>query len=44
MKQKIELNVTCDDCGAPMFPNPAGHSVHAEAPEDAEEQPASPLH
>jgi len=34
----------CDDCGAPMFPNPAGHSVHAEAPEDADEQPASPLH
>jgi hypothetical protein len=34
----------CDDCGAPMFPNPAGHSVHAEAPEDADEQPARPLH
>ncbi|HXF45522.1 MAG TPA: DUF2863 family protein [Burkholderiaceae bacterium] len=34
----------CDDCGAPMFPNPAGHSVHAEAPEDADEQPAAPLH
>jgi hypothetical protein len=34
----------CDDCGAPMFPNPAGHAVHAEAPEDAEEQPAAPLH
>lgn len=34
----------CDDCGAPMFPNPAGHSVHAEAPEDVDEQPASPLH
>lgn len=34
----------CDDCGAPMFPNPAGHSVHAEPPEDNEEQPATPLH
>jgi hypothetical protein len=34
----------CDDCGAPMFPNPAGHAVHAEAPEDVEEQPAAPLH
>jgi hypothetical protein len=34
----------CDDCGAPMFPNPSGHSVHAEAPEDTDEQPASPLH
>jgi Protein of unknown function (DUF2863) len=34
----------CDDCGAPMFPNPAGHAVHAEPPEDAEEQPAAPLH
>lgn len=34
----------CDDCGAPMFPNPTGHAVHAEPPEDAEEQPAAPLH
>lgn len=34
----------CDDCGAPMFPNPAGHSVHTEPPEAAEETPASPLH
>ncbi len=34
----------CDDCGAPMFPNPAGHSVHAEAPEDHDDQPAAPLH
>jgi hypothetical protein len=34
----------CDDCGAPMFPNPSGHAVHAEAPEDVEEQPAAPLH
>lgn len=34
----------CDDCGAPMFPNPAGHSVHTETPEECEEQPATPLH
>jgi len=34
----------CDDCGAPMFPNPAGHAVHAEPPDDVEEQPAAPLH
>lgn len=34
----------CDDCGAPMFPNPAGHSVHTEPPEESEEQPATPLH
>lgn len=34
----------CDDCGAPMFPNSAGHAVHAEPPEEADEQPAAPLH
>jgi hypothetical protein len=34
----------CDDCGAPLFPNPAGHAVHAEPPEDSDEQPAAPLH
>jgi hypothetical protein len=35
----------CDDCGAPMFPSPAGHSVHTEQPETSEDQPgASPLH
>jgi hypothetical protein len=34
----------CDDCGAPLFPNAGGHPVHAEPPEDAEEQPAAPLH
>lgn len=34
----------CDDCGAPMFPNPAGHSVHTEPPSDTQEQPAAPLH
>jgi hypothetical protein len=34
----------CDDCGAPLFPNPAGHVVHAEPPEEAEDRPATPLH
>jgi hypothetical protein len=34
----------CDDCGAPVFPNSSGHSVHTEPPEDGTEQPASPLH
>lgn len=34
----------CDDCGAPLFPNAAGHAVHTEPPEQNEEQPASPLH
>jgi len=35
----------CDDCGAPLFPSPAGHSVHTEQPESSEDQPgASPLH
>jgi len=24
----------CDDCGAPLFPNPDGENVHAELPED----------
>jgi Protein of unknown function (DUF2863) len=34
----------CDDCGAPLFPNVAGHVVHAEPPEEAEDRPATPLH
>jgi hypothetical protein len=34
----------CDDCGAPLFPNTAGHVVHAEPPEEAEDRPATPLH
>jgi hypothetical protein len=34
----------CDDCGAPMFPNTAGHVVHAEPPDEAEDRPATPLH
>lgn len=34
----------CDDCGAPVFPNPSGHSVHAEPPESASDEAPSPLH
>jgi len=30
----------CDDCGAPLFPNPLGELVHAELPEEAEHAPA----
>lgn len=30
----------CDDCGAPLFPNPDGESVHAELPEDMQGTPA----
>lgn len=32
----------CDDCGAPLYPNPDGEPVHAELPEQAEE--AAPRH
>lgn len=30
----------CDDCGAPLFPNPDGESVHAELPEEMQGAPA----
>jgi len=29
----------CDDCGAPLYPNPEGESVHAEMPEEENHQP-----
>ncbi|MBS3936515.1 MAG: DUF2863 family protein [Sulfuritalea sp.] len=32
----------CDDCGAPLYPNPEGEPVHAELPEQGEE--AAPRH
>ena len=32
----------CDDCGAPLYPNPEGESVHAELPE--EQADAAPRH
>jgi hypothetical protein len=28
----------CEDCGAPMYPNPEGELMHAELPDDAEVQ------
>ena len=30
----------CDDCGAPLFPNPEGENVHTELPEDLQGAPA----
>lgn len=30
----------CEDCAAPLFPNPLGELVHAELPEDATHAPA----
>ena len=30
----------CDDCGAPLFPNPDGENVHTELPEDLQGTPA----
>lgn len=32
----------CEDCGAPLYPNPEGEPVHAELPEQEEE--AAPRH
>lgn len=32
----------CDDCGAPLYPNPEGEPVHAELPEEQSE--AAPRH
>lgn len=29
----------CDDCGAPLFPNEEGETVHTEAPEEPENTP-----
>ncbi len=30
----------CDDCGGPLYPDPDGHTVHAEMPEQSEAPPA----
>ncbi len=30
----------CDDCGAPLFPNPEGENEHSELPEDFQGAPA----
>ncbi len=32
----------CDDCGAPLYPNPDGEPVHAEMP--AEQAESAPRH
>ncbi|MGH8762106.1 MAG: DUF2863 family protein, partial [Nitrosospira sp.] len=29
----------CEECGAPLFPNPDGEMVHAEFPEEGEMAP-----
>ncbi|TCJ18146.1 DUF2863 family protein [Parasulfuritortus cantonensis] len=42
LDQRMALEY-CEDCGAPLFPNADADSVHAEMPEEAEEQGA-PLH
>jgi len=34
----------CDDCGAPLYPNPDGEPVHAELPEPEEEAMPRHLH
>jgi hypothetical protein len=41
LDQRMPLEY-CDDCGAPMFPNTDGESVHAEMPEA--ETDAAPMH
>lgn len=34
----------CDDCGAPLYPNPEGEPVHAELPEEQSEAATRHLH
>ena len=34
----------CDDCGAPLYPNPEGEPVHAELPEEHAESAPRHLH
>lgn len=34
----------CDDCGAPLYPNPEGEPVHAELPEEQAENVPRHLH
>jgi hypothetical protein len=29
----------CDDCGAPLYPDPDGQPVHAELPESTDQPP-----
>lgn len=39
LDQRLQVEY-CDDCGAPLFPNADGESVHAEMPEQADAAPA----
>lgn len=41
LDQRLPLEY-CDDCGAPLYPNPEGEPVHAEMPE--EQADAAPRH
>ncbi|MCX7172927.1 MAG: DUF2863 family protein [Proteobacteria bacterium] len=41
MEHRLPLEY-CDDCGAPLYPNPEGEPVHAELPEEQAE--AAPRH
>lgn len=34
----------CDDCGAPLYPNPEGEPVHAELPEEGHDAPPRHFH
>ncbi len=43
LDQRMPLEY-CDDCGAPLFPNADGESVHAEMPEIEGEAPPRHLH
>jgi|AntAceMinimDraft_1070359.scaffolds.fasta_scaffold09829_4 hypothetical protein len=36
----VVASAYCEDCGAPLFPNPLGELVHAELPEEAVHAPA----
>lgn len=42
LRQRLPMEY-CDDCGAPLYPNPDGEMVHAELP-DIAEQPSQHLH
>lgn len=42
LEQRLPLEY-CDDCGAPLFPNPDGEPVHAELPDSVTEV-HTPLH
>jgi hypothetical protein len=43
LEQRFPLEF-CDDCGAPLYPNPEGEPVHAELPEEQAEAVPRHLH